>query len=303
MRTSPAPPASRISTARPSTSARSLSSASVSASLPPRRGAGGLAGPRRRRRAPGSRPRARSGPGRRSARASAAGSATASDGAGMAGGEPAVAAHGPAPPAGRLQQAQGVGHMAAALADRVGDLVLGAAEPVDQRAGRPRPLPAAFRSARWTFSMMAISSTSVVVELAHQGRHGVQAGPLRRAPAALAGDDLDTRRRSPARAAPGSAAARPSRGSTAASSSSSASAKRRRGWSGLAWISSIGISRDAAPRGAGRWRLAVLAPRPAGPTGPGPVPAASRPSIALLQAALRRGASRSRRTSSRASFR
>ena len=48
----------------------------------------------------------------------------------------------------------------------------------------------ALRSSRWTFSMSAISSASPSDSVRIDDRHVVQAGPLRGAPAPLAGDDL-----------------------------------------------------------------------------------------------------------------
>ena len=69
-----------------------------------------------------------------------------------------------------------------------------------------------------------------VVEIADDRRDSVQLRPLRRAPAPLAGDDLDSRRRA---GGAGSAGARPARRSNAASSASASSSKCWRGWSGL----------------------------------------------------------------------
>ncbi len=89
----------------------------------------------------------------------------------------------------QLQQAQRVGDVAAALADDLGQLLLAVVEALDQLA-----------IARRLFDGVEVGALHVlddgeledllVVELAHDDRHRVQPGLLRRAPAALAGDDL-----------------------------------------------------------------------------------------------------------------
>ena len=147
---------------------------------------------------------------------------------------------------GQPQQAQGVGHVAAALADDPGDGFLGAVEALDHH-----------RVAARLFQGIEVGALDVlddgdlehlqVVELAHQGRDLMQAGQLRRAPAPLAGDDLILPgRRAKGRTRIGWITPR-SRIESASSPSASAS-KLRRGWSGLRRISSIGRSSTPAAR-------------------------------------------------------
>ncbi len=87
------------------------------------------------------------------------------------------------------QQAQQVGDMAAALAQRLSSCSW--VWPNRSISCRyPAASSIAFRSARWMFSMIATSSTSVSRIAAHQDRDLVQLRQLRRAPAAFAGNDL-----------------------------------------------------------------------------------------------------------------
>ena len=109
--------------------------------------------------------------------------------AGVAGGQPAVLQQ-------RLhrrrqpQQAQSVGEMAAALADGVRHLLLGVAEPLDQLAVAGRLLDGIEIRALHVLDQGELGGFRVA-ELAHDHRHGVQAGLLGCPPAALAGDDLE----------------------------------------------------------------------------------------------------------------
>ncbi len=103
-----------------------------------------------------------------------------------------------------------VGDRGSALADPVGDLLVGQLEVLDQLLIGGGLLERV-RSWRWRFSTRACSTrprSSASRTIAGIGR---QAGPLGRPPAALAGDRA--RSRSPSTAAPGPAGARRSRGS------------------------------------------------------------------------------------------
>ena len=96
----------------------------------------------------------------------------------------------------------------------------------------------------------------LVGQLAHDHRHLVHAGPLRRAPAPLAGDDLEAAARASGRATIG--CTRPFWRIESASSASSASRKSLRGLKGPARSWSIGeqallaLGRQARRRGARR---------------------------------------------------
>ena len=130
---------------------------------------------------------------------------------------------------GQVEQAQQVGDVAARLADQPADLVLVVPEADDQLLVGLGLLDRVEVGALDILDQRDFGGRGVV-ELADERRDAVELRLLRRAPAALAGDDLDSRRR-PGGA--GSAGARPCRRSTAASSSSATSSKCLRGWCGI----------------------------------------------------------------------
>ena len=89
----------------------------------------------------------------------------------------------------QLQQAQRIGDVARGLADDVGQLLLAVAEAVDELAVARRLLDGVEVGALHVLDDGELEHLAVG-ELAHDDRHRVQPGHLRRAPAALAGDDL-----------------------------------------------------------------------------------------------------------------
>ena len=121
--------------------------------------------------------------------------------------------------------------MAAALADDLGQLLLGVAEALDQLAIAGRLLDRVEVGALHVLDDRELEHF-LVVELAHDDRHRVQAGLLRRAPAALAGDDLVAAARASGRTMIG--CTRPLERIDSASSASSSSRKSLRGLSRLA---------------------------------------------------------------------
>ena len=90
---------------------------------------------------------------------------------------------------GQLQQAQRVGEMAAALADDLGEVLLRIAVAVHQQL-----VALALLDRVQVLALDVLDDGDLdrflVRERAHDDRHVVQIGELRRAPAALAGDDL-----------------------------------------------------------------------------------------------------------------
>ncbi len=90
---------------------------------------------------------------------------------------------------GQLQQPQRVGEMAAALADGVGDVLLGVAEALDQLVVAGRLLDRVEVLALHVLDHGELGDL-LVGEVAHDDGHGVERRLLRRAPAPLAGDDL-----------------------------------------------------------------------------------------------------------------
>ena len=113
---------------------------------------------------------------------------------------------------GEVRQAQQVGDGAARAADGLRRGFVRQAEFVDQPLRARSASSSGFRSSRWMFSISASASADVVGHALDERRHLLQPGALRRAPAPLAGDDLEAARRRPG--ARGSAASRPARGST-----------------------------------------------------------------------------------------
>ena len=89
----------------------------------------------------------------------------------------------------QLQQAQQVGHRGARTADRIGGLRVGEVEFVDQALQRD-----GFLQRIEVFALDVLDQRhrdhGAVVDFAHHHRDLGQAGQLRRAPAAFAGDDL-----------------------------------------------------------------------------------------------------------------
>ena len=114
-------------------------------------------------------------------------------GAGMAGGEGAFAdldLHG----GGQVEQAEGVGDVAAGFADGLAELLLGHAELLEQAA-----VAFGFLDGVEVLALQVLDQGGGhgvgVGEVADQGRHFVQSGGLGGAPAAFAGDDLEAVRR------------------------------------------------------------------------------------------------------------
>ena len=89
----------------------------------------------------------------------------------------------------QLQQTQRVGEVAAALADDLGQLLLGVAEALDQVAVAGRLLDGVEIGALHVLDDGELERL-LIAQIAHDHRHLMQAGPLRRAPAPFAGDDL-----------------------------------------------------------------------------------------------------------------
>ena len=116
--------------------------------------------------------------------------------------------------AGKREQPHRVGDMAAALADRLGDARLGAAEFPHQPA-----IGLGLFERRQILALQIFDERDLqrldIGELADDDRHLVQPDALRRAPAALAGDQLECAAASRRPAAPAAAAGCPSRGSIA----------------------------------------------------------------------------------------
>ncbi|MNJ36540.1 hypothetical protein D3C77_313310 [compost metagenome] len=90
---------------------------------------------------------------------------------------------------GQLQQAQGVGHVAAALADHPRQGVLGAAEALHQHGVGVGLLHRVEIGALDVLDDADLQHLDVL-HLAHHDRHLAQAGGLGGAPATFAGDDL-----------------------------------------------------------------------------------------------------------------
>ncbi len=112
--------------------------------------------------------------------------------AGVAGAEPAgaqVLEH----RLGQRQQAQQVGDVAAALAERLGEALLGVAEAVHQLAVALRLLDGVEVGALHVLDDGEFEHLGVV-EIAHHRGQLVHRGELRRPPAPLAGDDLEAGR-------------------------------------------------------------------------------------------------------------
>ena len=130
----------------------------------------------------------------------------------------------------QLQQPQRVGDMAAALADDLGELLLAVVEALDQLAIAGRLLDGVEIRALHVLDDRKLENF-LVGEFAHDDRHRVQAGLLRRAPAALAGDDLVAAALRLGRTMIG--CTRPLVRIDSASSASSSSRKSLRGLSGL----------------------------------------------------------------------
>ena len=145
----------------------------------------------------------------------------------------------------QFRQPHHVGDVAAALADDLGDLVLAAFEFIGQRVIALRLFHRIEIFALHVFDDRDLERVAVA-DIDRHDRHLVQAGDLRRAPAALAGDDLDN---GPARRLTGRTTIgwiTPCCLIESASSPSSASEKSRRGLRGLGLRNSIGTLRWVA---------------------------------------------------------
>ena len=110
------------------------------------------------------------------------------EGPGVTGGQAAVAQHGEHR-LGQGQQPQQVGDVAAALAERLGQPLLGVAEAVHQLPVALRLLERVEVGALHVLDDRQLEHLGVG-ERAHHRRQRMHAGELRRPPAALAGDDL-----------------------------------------------------------------------------------------------------------------